>query len=179
MRAPHGTRFIDPLKLTREDFDPTVVALAQSRINRWCGNGLFPVSDAQHSYTLSLFVPQHLRFAALMHDVPENWCGDVCGPLLASLGKEIDAYQHQILRHLSSLFNYPYQHFIDLHPYDKAIAHDEKRALFPQDPYDPSLGLGIPIEPLDADTAALLWYTRFLELTDDAGSAIQYWKAAA
>lgn len=179
MRAPHGLRFIDPLKMTRQDFDPFVIAKAQSRINRWCGNGLFTVSDAQHSATLSYLVPAHLRFAALMHDVPENWCGDVCGPLLATLGKEIDAYQHSILKHLSQLFDYPYQFFIDLHPYDKRIAYDEKIALFPEDHTDPSLGFGIPIEPLDAAGAEALWVHRFFDLVDDRGSALQLWQAAA
>lgn len=178
MRCPYGLRLIDPMKMMKVDFDPRVVAVSQSRINRWCGNGLFPVSDAQHSYLLSLVVPPRLRFAALMHDVPEIWTGDIAGPVMVAMAPAVDAYQKQILRRLAGMFFYPYEAFDELHPYDKAIAYDEKLALFPQDPTDLSKCLGVPVEPCSAERAALLWYTRFHELVDDDGFAIQFGQAS-
>ena len=171
-------RLFDPELMTLETFNAPAIATSLSRINRWQGNGLFPLSVAQHSTLLSLIVPQHLRLPALLHDVPEVFCGDTNGVLLREMGHEIEAYQQRILQRIALIFNFPYALFQEHHPYDKKIANDERKALFGHE-LDPSQLLGVPVEPTSVDDARRHWLIRLAQLTDDAGASIQYWQAAA
>lgn len=71
---PHGSAF------TIED-----IAHGLSNTCRYAGQCSAFYSVAEHSWHTSFLVPEHLRFAALMHDAAEAFIGDVTRPLKALL----------------------------------------------------------------------------------------------
>jgi hypothetical protein len=126
-----GDQMVDPLKLTRQQFQPHIVADALSHIIRYSGMGLFKISVAQHSTVLAQHVPDHLKLAALTHDVPEIFCGDVNGPVLRQLGPRIDDFQNEILKRLAEIFNIPHTDYMEISTFDRRISTDEREAIFP------------------------------------------------
>lgn len=160
-----GDAMVNPLKLTKEDFRPWWVADALAHINRYCGQGLFKLSVAQHSVVLSNIVPEKLALAALTHDVPEIFTGDVHGLLLSKLAPKLEAYQSDILRNLAPLLGIPYADYLAITPWDKRIVYDERKALFPNcsNEIPDQVCLGAQIVPLTTDEARNAWIARFSE----------------
>ncbi len=68
---------VDLEDLRPQDIDPYDVALALSRINRFCGNTAECYSVAQHSVAVSYLVPDWCAFVALWHDGAEAYIGDM------------------------------------------------------------------------------------------------------
>lgn len=66
----------DPQSIHIED-----IASALSKLCRWGGNIPYFYSVAQHSCHVVHLAPLHLKFAALMHDAPEAYAGDVIRPI--------------------------------------------------------------------------------------------------
>lgn len=158
-----GDELVDPLKLTREDFRPWWVADALAHINRYCGQGLFKLSVAQHSVVLSHSVPNHLAMAALTHDVPEIFTGDVHGLLLTKLAPKLESYQCDVLRNLASVLGISYADYLAITPWDKRIVNDERKALFPNCSVAEQACLGVNIVPFTPDEARKSWIERFTE----------------
>lgn len=66
----------DPLLLDIED-----IAASLSKQCRWNGNIPHFYSVAQHCCHVVHLAPLHLKYAALMHDAPETYAGDVIRPI--------------------------------------------------------------------------------------------------
>lgn len=162
-----GDDIVDPLKLTAEKFKPAVVADALAHINRYNGNGLFKISVAQHSFILSRHVPVHLRMAALTHDIPEVFTGDINGPLLAMLGPKIISFQNEVLRNLANILQIDYTLYMELSPFDKRISTDEREAIFPCHSgwknENTVKGLGATFSPIEPDYAKKQWLAEFYD----------------
>jgi hypothetical protein len=161
-------RRVDVFEFTKSDLTVVGIARALARINRFSGNGeaFERVSVAQHSVNLSWLVPPGLEKAALMHDVSEIFVGDIPSPI-KNMCPDIQAVEERIQRRVAEVFEIPFHQFLEIHPFDKAIARDEARMLFPdsEDSYmDPDRGLGIEVITMDAPRAADEWARRFYQL---------------
>ena len=66
-----------PWEVGLEDFDIVFIADALARQGRYLGHGGHFLSVAEHSVYLSYLVPEEDAFAALLHDAPEAFVGDV------------------------------------------------------------------------------------------------------
>ena len=155
-------QLVDPVRLAHDEFRPWVFSLSLSRINRYCGNGKFPYSVAQHSVLLSQVVPPELARAALTHDCPEVFIGDING-LFKSMCPQIVEYEEKILRRIGRLLEVPYADFLRVTPWDKQIRKDEMCALFDMT-YPTDQLLGVHIHPWAHQEAASRWLDRFHQL---------------
>lgn len=124
-------RLIDAYNFTREQLDPTMLGTSLSRIARFSGNGNRSVSVAQHSVNLSHLVGADLddQRAALMHDVPEIFTGDVPSPI-KRLCRDIQLIDDRIIAHISEVYQIPLHAFARIHDADGRIANDEKLFMF-------------------------------------------------
>ena len=158
-------RLVDALNFTLSDFTVPGLARTFARINRFSGNGveLETVSDAQHQVNLSYLVPPGLEKAALIHEIPEIFMGDIPYPV-KSVIPEVDALEERILRRAAEVFKVPYHQFLEIGPFDTALARDEARFLFPGKDHNPDLGLGIEVMGMSMERAASEWMRRFYEL---------------
>lgn len=152
-------RLVDPIRLDYTEFRPWVFALSLSRINRYCGNGKFPYSVAQHSVLLSDIVPEELAKAALIHDCPEVFIGDING-LLKTMCPQIIEYEEKVLRRIGRLLKIEYADFLRVTPWDKQIRKDEMSALF-DTTYPEEQLLGVEVYPWTHQEAASRWLDRF------------------
>lgn len=156
----------DANKMTRADFVPHDVATALSRINRYGGNGKFALSVGQHSLLLSYVVPDRLALAALTHDVPEMWTGDVLAPVKKEC-PDYNAVEERFTRKLATVLGIPYEQFLEVTPFDVRIAYDERAALFEGHEISEEQKFGIPVEPMNPDEVRDLWHRRFIKLTTE------------
>ena len=92
-KAPIGVMSYDEITniddiVTKNTLTIEQIATAQSRICRYGGRGKYFYSDAQHSYLVSLMVPQErdMILHALIHDAHEVYTGDCIGPFKRELG---------------------------------------------------------------------------------------------
>lgn len=78
--------------------DIEVIARALAHINRFTGHG-GTYSVAQHCVLMAGQVPAHLAFAALRHDAPEAYIGDVSAPLKAHLPeyRKLEDFYHGVI----------------------------------------------------------------------------------
>lgn len=67
------------------------VAISLSRIPRFLGHTIRPVSVLEHSIAVARIVPPRLRLAALLHDAHEALIGDITRPMRRVLAKECGA----------------------------------------------------------------------------------------
>lgn len=153
-------------KMTRADINPYDIATALSRINRYGGNGHFALSVAQHSLLLSYVVPDRLALAALTHDVPEMWTGDVLSPVKDEC-PDYNAVEERLTRKLAKVLGVPYEQFLEIVPFDKRICFDERAALFDNVDIAEEQKFGIPVEPMPADDVRNLWHRRFIALNTE------------
>ncbi len=155
---------VDAYNFTLEDFTIYGLARAFAKINRFAGAGdeMKVVSDAQHQVNLSYLVPPHLAKAALIHEIPELFIGDVPSPI-KRVCPELGKIEDRIQRQSSYVFKIPFEHFEELHPFDKAIAYDEARYLFPDAENIPA-GLGLTVVGMTMEAATIAWVMRFEEL---------------
>lgn len=72
------------------------IAWSLSNINRFNGHLQIQISVARHSLEVSELVPEELQLAALLHDAPEAYLGDVTRPVkryLKKSGVDLDDYE--------------------------------------------------------------------------------------
>lgn len=79
-----GVRF-DLLNPTPDMIRPEDIAFALARICRFNGHTRGHYSVAEHSIRVAALVPAEHQLAALLHDAPEAYIGDVSSPLKALL----------------------------------------------------------------------------------------------
>lgn len=161
---------IDIYNFTAEQLDPVWIGIGLSRIARFAGAGWNSVNVAGHSVMLSHLVGNDInkQRAALMHDVPEIFTGDVPSPIKRAC-PDLLAIDQRILDQVGTAFGVPAWAFEAIEPYDKAIADDEKLFMFDdmsvEDKQKAHLGcLNILISPMPPDVAATAWTRRFYAL---------------
>lgn len=74
-------KWVNCLAPTVDHITPEHMGTTLSRINRWCGGTRWPISVAQHSLFVADLMPPPLRFAGLLHDVPEMFTNDIPHPI--------------------------------------------------------------------------------------------------
>lgn len=89
-----GVRF-DLLNPTPDMIRPEDIAYALARICRFNGHTRCHYSVAEHSIRVAALVPAEHQLAALLHDAPEAYIGDVSSPLKALLPEYRDI-EHRI-----------------------------------------------------------------------------------
>lgn len=154
---------VDPLRLTAQEFYPWDFAVSLSRINRYCGNGRFPYSVAQHCVLLSFAVPEHLALAALLHDAAEAIVGDINGLVKAQCPQLIE-FEEKVQRRIGKICGIPYEDFLAIGPWDKRIRFDEMKALFEGFECHPGQLLGVRIVHVTESMARSMWLDRFNHL---------------
>lgn len=79
-----------------KDINIEDIAWSLSNINRFNGHLQIQISVARHSLEVSELVPEELQLAALLHDAPEAYLGDVTRPVkhyLKKSGVDLDDYE--------------------------------------------------------------------------------------
>jgi hypothetical protein len=91
----HGGRLIDLAAPQSSDIAIADIALALSRMPRFCGHTRRPWTGADHSMLVLQLLgddaPTDLRIAALLHDGHEAYIGDISTPLQRELGRRSSA----------------------------------------------------------------------------------------
>ena len=113
--------------------DLKAVGTALSRVNRYGGKGLFPISVARHLVMLGVMAPGHLCLAALIHDIPEIFTGEVPRPH-KQLCPDFQALEDRITVRLFDSFGLDPALMKELAPWDDLVAKSEMVDIFPDDP---------------------------------------------
>ena len=83
-----GTR-IDLLNPQPSDIDLVEIANGLSRIYRWGGQTLRPISVLEHSLVVAALADRNAELPALLHDAHEYIVGDISRPVEAALAQSI------------------------------------------------------------------------------------------
>ncbi len=149
--------------------DDDDIAQALSRICRFGGHTRKFYSVAQHCVLASELVPPEDALAALLHDAPEAYIGDMVSPLKAML----PAFQHieeRIWLAIAERFGIDPVMPASVKTVDLQLLATERRDLLPASPQVWPCLQGIDplpdrIEPWSPEAAALAWGLRLDELT--------------
>jgi uncharacterized protein len=113
--------------LTRQNLPYEWLTNKLSRLYRWGGE---TISVAYHSVLLHDGVPDHLKKAALLHDVAEIWVGEIPRPI-KQLSPEIQALEDTMLRKVFEVHDVSFDLMDEFHAWDERMSHMEARKLFP------------------------------------------------
>lgn len=141
-----GGRF-DYLQPEKSIFTIHDIAQGLSRINRFLGQTLTPLSVAQHSVNVSYLVPADQALAALLHDAAEAFVGDVATPLKQVLGAAWKSLENNVEAEVFKRLGVN-PHTPEIKLADLIMLATERRCLFPADDGTP-WGCLEGIEPLD------------------------------
>lgn len=95
------------------------IATALSKICRFNGHLSEFYSVAQHSVLVSYLVPNELRKAALLHDAPEAYLGDVIKPLKNIIGEVYYTLEKKFEDAICRKFGIDTEHMARVKYYDK------------------------------------------------------------
>ena len=164
----HSGIYFDLRNPSVEQVDVRDIAHALANIARFTGHTRGFYSVAQHSVLVSRLVPDHLAYAALLHDAAEAYCGDVSSPLKTLLPEfketERRIFEAIVLRLCILDCDAP-----EIHKADLVALATERRDLMPPSGHVWGILKGIdpapdPIIALDPSAAELEFITRFNEL---------------
>lgn len=163
-------RKVDAFHFEADDLPPPLIGRGLSKINRFSGNGDRTVSVAQHSRNLSFMVGDcpHRQRAALMHDLPELFTGDVPTPIKLQC-PAILAIDACMIARVAVVYGIPEWAFEAIKSYDSRISFDERLMMFDHlEPADREAALagqlGFPMIPVTPEVAATSWTRRFYQL---------------
>lgn len=163
-------RRIDAYHFEADDLPPPLIGRGLSRLNRFGGAGDRAVNVAQHSKNLSHLVGDclHRQRAALMHDVPELFTGEVPRPFKAICPDFVRA-DDRCMERLGQVYGIPAWAFEAIKEADSRISCDERLFMF--DHLEPEIRehclanqLGLHIVPVSPEVAATAWTRRFYQL---------------
>jgi hypothetical protein len=117
----------DPQLIDIED-----IASSLSKICRWGGNLPEFYSVAQHSCHVAWLAPVPLRFAALMHDAPETWAGDVIRPIKSLLAQAYFEIEERLKDAVCQKFNLHTDLLDAVKVYDNEVCEMEYQAFHHQ-----------------------------------------------
>lgn len=151
---------VDPFDLQDDDIDLWAMCWSAGQLNRYTGHCRFPYSVAQHSVLLASVVPDHLRRAALAHDLSEPLCNDIPRPLKRKL-PEFVSFETEVQKRLFAHWNIPWEHMLELNVWDTNICTDEMAQLMNYDTGRPAVG--VTIEQMSWEDARDALYAACLE----------------
>lgn len=172
-----GGRYIDFIAVDANVYDIEDIAHALANLGRFTGHTRTFYSVAQHSVLASLIVPAEDALAALLHDAPEAYLGDVAKPLKELL-PDYRAIEERLERSLFAQFGVPYPLPASVKRADRIMLATEKRDLMPA--HDRACGsdewaliagiepLADRIVPMPPWAAKQLFLARLDELTEGA-----------
>lgn len=164
--APSG-RWFDLAHPERTPVLITDLAYHLAGLNRYTGGTRYSV--AQHSYYVSLVVPQCDALAALMHDCEEAVFGDDSSPKKLLI-PELREHGRRIRFAIFDQFGIPCKISHSVKHADTRMLATEKRDLMPTDVGWPCLvgvePYGFTVMPWSAETAERKFLERFYELTE-------------
>lgn len=115
----------DHTKITVEE-----IANNLSKICRF-GGAIKPFySVAQHSLLVAHLAPPHLFKAALLHDAPEAFVGDVIKPIKVLLGESYQQMELAFERAICQRFNLSMVDLLQVKPFDKQACEIEYEYFF-------------------------------------------------
>lgn len=161
-----------PLSLTYPSWrliDDRDIAQALSRICRFGGHTRQFYSVAQHCVLASRLVPREDALAALLHDAPEAYIGDMITPLKALL-PGYRAIEQRLWMAIAKRFGIAPVLPESVKRVDLQLMATERRDLLPESSQAWPCLEGIEplpdtIEPWSSDVAACAWQERLSELT--------------
>lgn len=129
-------------------------------------------SIAQHSLVVSRLVPEHLRFAALMHDAAEAYLGDMVKPLKVLL-PQFAQIEEKVGGIIADTFAIDFSDYAPIKRADLIALATEKRDLMPHSTerwayLDDIQPLADPIRAMDPASAKLAFLAAFRELSEPA-----------
>src|SRR5271168_1922937 len=74
-------RYVDVFNLNLVDIHIEDIAHSLANTNRFNGHCRYQLNDAEHSMTVSHFVPDDYKLEALLHDASDAYLGDMVGPV--------------------------------------------------------------------------------------------------
>ena len=119
---------VEPLSLSVSDIRLDDFAAALSKICRYGGHTSRFYSVAEHSVLLAVALPNHLRRAALLHDVSEAYVGDMPSPLKARI-PQFEEIERPIIEAVFKRYNVPIEELDAIKEADLRICSDEMDAL--------------------------------------------------
>ncbi len=153
---------------------PEDIARGLAHANRFQGQTRFgePYSVAQHSALACMIVPREDAFAALMHDSPEAYVGDVPSPLKQLL-PEYKRIESRVWRAIAAKFGLPLLLPPSVKHADIRMLKAEREDLMPQtDEAWPGMDayerFPNPIVPWSAQKAEKVWLACFEALYQPA-----------
>lgn len=152
-----------------EDVDPADIAWALAHIPRYGGHAHRFHSVAEHSVLLSHLVPEEHALAALLHDSPEAYLGDVITPLKGLL-PDYAGIERNVWHAIARAFRLDPELPAAVKQADRTIVADERREILGAEgegarwDRDTGPGFGIAIAGLAPPAAALAFLERLLEL---------------
>lgn len=120
----------DLLNPTPDKVRPEDIAYALARICRFNGHTRCHYSVAEHSIRVAALVPVEHQLAALLHDAPEAYIGDVSSPLKALL-PEYRAIEQRIWSAICERFGIPTELPQCVKQADLTMLATERRDLMP------------------------------------------------
>lgn len=157
--------FLNPVRAYHED-----VAHALSHICRYNGHTRRFYSVAEHSYWVSLYVPQRYALIGLLHDAHEAYVGDITTPL-KRLIPDYKAMEQRAWECVAESFGIPVEVPQEVKDIDLRIVQNERKGLLGVAP-EPWVDLIENAEPLpnlqlefwDPETARKKFMERFIRL---------------
>jgi 5'-deoxynucleotidase YfbR-like HD superfamily hydrolase len=154
------------------DIDIEDIAQGLSRLSRYFGGtlGRHGYTVAQHSVLASWIVGQPARLAALLHDAPEAYAGDVITPLKKLLGDAYRRIEAAIMAAVAGRFGLTLSEEVvrEVEWADRVMLATEVRDLVPLHAlrFEPAEGpMPCRIEPWTQEQSKRAFLRRFEELT--------------
>lgn len=120
---------VNPYDLQPTDMKPLVFMHSISCLARFTGHGIYPYSVGQHSRNLVMLVPNHLKRAALLHDLSEALFNDMASPVKRE-NPDYKEAEHECGIRIFNHFGVGSDEFMELDQYDKRLYANERNALF-------------------------------------------------
>lgn len=129
-----GTKFYF-LKPTEESIHIEDIAHALSNKCRFAGHTSNFYSVAEHSYIVSLLVPEPWELAALLHDSAETYLEDIPSPIKPYF-KEYKKFETRIMKVIASKFKFEYPSDLCIKEADRIQLKTEGKYLMPSQGVD-------------------------------------------
>lgn len=151
----------DPSDIRIEDITHS---LAMS--TRFTGHVRQFYSTAQHSYLVSLDVPEEFALCGLLHDASEAYLSDIASPVKrqAGFGDTYKEAEEVLEAAIAEHFNLPFPFPPEIKAADQRLLRAEQRDLMPNDPSPGSI-YEQTIDPWGPEFARLMFIKRYNELT--------------